>query len=67
MRIIPDAFIFPGIAARHHVNLVLVPSKPNRRGNPDATLPERCEADVFLPFKFVGDSHPDILNVTGLC
>jgi predicted kinase len=62
MRSIPDAFMFPGIAARHHVNLVLVRSKPNRRGNPDATLSEGCEAYVFLAVKLVGNSHADILT-----
>ena len=62
MRIISDAFVFPRIAARHHVNLVLILSKPNWRGDPDATLPEGCEADVFLALKLSGDSHPDILR-----
>lgn len=48
MRIIPDAFIFPGIAARHHVNFVLILSKPNRRGYRGAVLAEAREADIFL-------------------
>jgi hypothetical protein len=60
--IIADALVFPRVAARHHVNLVIFLSKPDRRRDGRPTLAECDEADVFLPLNLWRDWHRDILR-----
>ena len=62
MRIIPDAFIFPGIVARHYINPVIRFSKPNWRGNRNAVFAEGRQAYVFLALNLMWDGHPDIVR-----
>lgn len=62
MRIVPNAFIFARVAARHYVNLVIPFSKPNRCGDGNAILAEGSEADVFLALKLAWDGHRYILR-----
>lgn len=62
MRIISDAFIFPGIAARHYINLVIRFSKPNRRGDGNAAFTEGRQTYVFLALNLARDGHPHIVR-----
>jgi len=62
MRIIPDAFIFPGIAARHYINLVVRFSKPNRRGDGNAVFAEGRQTYVILALNLARDGHGYIVR-----
>ena len=62
MRVISDAFIFPGIAARHYINLVIRFSKPNRRGDGNAVFAEGRQTYIFLALNFARDGHPHIVQ-----
>jgi len=63
LRVVADALVFPGLAARHEVEFVIVFGKPNGRVHGDATFAEGGEAYVTLAVDFGGDrSHADIVN-----
>src|ERR1700693_594343 len=63
LRVVADALVFPGLAARHEVELVMVFGKPDGRVHGDATFAEGGEADVTLAVDFGGGgSHADIVN-----
>ena len=62
MRVIPDAFIFAGIAARHYINLVIRSSKPNRRGDGNAVFAEGRQTYVFLTLNLARDGHGHIVR-----
>ena len=61
-RIISDALVFPGIAARHYIKFIVLLSKPNRRGNSGTTFTKGRKADVFLALNFPRDGHRDIVR-----
>jgi hypothetical protein len=60
--IIPHAFVFPRVAARHHVELFVLFSKPHRRRYSCTALAEGGQADVFLAMNFSRDRHEDIVR-----
>ena len=62
MRIISDAFIFPGIAARHYINLAIRFSKPNWRGDGNAVLAEGRQTYVILALNLARDGHSHIVR-----
>lgn len=62
MRVISDAFIFPGIAARHYINLVMRFTKPNRRGDGNTVFAEGRQTYVFLPLNLARDGHRHIVR-----
>jgi len=62
LRIIPDALVFPGIAPRLYIQLVIFFSKPNRRRHRDTALAEGGETDVFLALNFARHGHHDIVR-----
>jgi hypothetical protein len=63
LRVVADALVFPGLAAGHQVELVVVFGKPDGRVDGNATFSEGGETDVTLAVDFGGDgSHLDILN-----
>ena len=63
LRVVADALVFPGLAARHEVEFVIVFGKPDGRVHGDATFAEGGEAYVTLAVDFGGDrSHADIVN-----
>src|SRR5580692_8872826 len=59
--IIPDALILPGIAASHHVKLVVLFSKPQRSGYGGPALAKASKASIFLALDFGRDRHRDIV------
>jgi hypothetical protein len=50
--IIPDALVFPGVAARLYVKLFVLLSKPDGRRYGGTVFAEGGEADVFLALNF---------------
>jgi hypothetical protein len=63
LRVVADAFALPQFAIRHEVKFVVVFSKPDRRVDGGAVLPESGEADVALAVDFSGDGcHGDIVK-----
>ena len=60
--IVPHALVFPGVAASHHVKLVVLFSKPDRGTYRGAVLANCGEADVFLALDFARDGHKDIVS-----
>ena len=66
LRVVAYALVFPGLAARHEVEFVIVFGKPDGRVHGDATFAEAGEAQVTLAVDFGGDrSHADIVNGGG--
>ncbi len=51
MGIIPDALVFPGVTASHHIELFVLFSEPDRRRYSGTALAEGGQADVFLAFE----------------
>ena len=62
LRIIPDALVFPGVAARLHLQLVISFSKPDGRCLSVTDLAEGGEADVFLALNVARDGHRYIVR-----
>ena len=63
LRVVADALVFPGFAAGHQVEFVVVFGKPDGRVRGNAIFSEGGEADVTLTADFGGDgSHLDIVN-----
>ncbi len=63
LRVVADALVFSGFAARHQVESVVVFGKPDGRVHGNATFSEGREADVTLAMDFGGDGrHLDIVN-----
>jgi hypothetical protein len=60
--VVPDALVFPRVAARHHIELFALFSKPDRRRYSCAALAKGGQADVFLAFNFWRDRHGDIVR-----
>jgi len=63
--IIPDALVFPGVAARLYVKLVVLLSKPDGRRYGGTAFAESGEADVFLALNFARDGHRDYCTGAG--
>jgi hypothetical protein len=61
--IIPDAFVFPRVAACLHIQLVVPFSKPHGRRHSHTSFAEGGEADVFLTLKFARDGHGVLVSV----
>ena len=59
--IVPHAFVFPGVAASHHIELVVLFSKPDW-GYRGTTPAKRSETDVLLALNFARDRHGDIVR-----
>jgi hypothetical protein len=62
LRIIPDALVFPGVAASLHMQLVIIFSKPHGRTYSRTALAERSKANVFLPPNLPRDGHGHIVR-----
>jgi len=63
LRVVADALVLSGLAARHEVEFVIVFGKPDGGGHGDATFSEGSEADVTLAVDFGGDGwHSDIVK-----
>ena len=63
LRVIADALVFSGFAARHEVKFVVVFGKPDGRVHGGAIFSKGGETDVTLAVDFGGDgSHADIVN-----
>src|ERR1700719_1709174 len=63
LRVVADALVFPGLAARHEVEFVIVFGKPDGRVYGGATFAEGGEAYVTLAVDCGGDrKHVDIVN-----
>ena len=63
MRVVAEALVFSGFAARHQVEFAIVFGKPDRRVHGYAIFSEGSEADVTLALDFGGDgNHLDIVN-----
>lgn len=60
--IIPDALVLPGIAASHHVKLVVLFSKPYRSGYGGPALANGVKANIFLALDYGRDRHRDIVR-----
>src|SRR5580704_18255757 len=60
--IIPDALVLPGIAASHHVKLVVLFSKPHRSGYGGPVLAKGGKANIFLALDFGRDRHRHIVR-----
>ena len=60
--IIPDALVLPGIAASHHVEFVVLFSKPHRSGYGVPTLAKGGKANIFLALDFGRDRHRNIVR-----
>lgn len=48
LRIIPEAFVFSGVASRHHVQLAILFPKPDRRMHQRTIFSESAERNVLL-------------------
>src|SRR3989442_10595892 len=57
LRIIADAFVFSGVTSRHHVQLAILFSKPDRRAHNRAVLLKGTERNVLLTMNLVWDRH----------
>src|ERR1700719_1679751 len=63
LRVVADALVFPGLAARHEVEFVIVFGKPDGRVHGAAPFAEGGEAYVTLAVDCGGDrKHVDIVN-----
>src|SRR5437879_8609991 len=57
LRIIPEAFVFSGVASRHHVQLAILFSKPDRRAHDRAVLLKGAQRNVLLTMNPGWDRH----------
>src|SRR5881409_785141 len=57
LRIIADAFVFSGVTSRHHVQLAILFSKPDRRVHNRAVLLRGAERSVLLTMNLGWDRH----------
>jgi hypothetical protein len=60
--IVPDTLVLPGIAASHHVKLVILFSKPHRSGYGGPALAKASKANIFLAPDYGRDRHRDIVR-----
>src|SRR5580693_4222594 len=60
--IIPDALVLAGIAASHHVKLLILFSKPHRSGYGGPALAKGGKANIFLAPDYGRDWHRDIVR-----
>jgi len=60
--IIPNTFVFSGVAACLHIQLVVCFSKPHGGRNRYTSFAEGGEADVLLALNFARDGHRDIVR-----
>src|SRR5256712_2782742 len=62
LRIIPEAFVFSGVASRHHVQLAILFSKPDRRAHNRAVLLKGAQRNVLLTMNLGWDRHENIVR-----
>ena len=60
--IVPDTLEFSRVAARHHVKLVVLLSKPDRRRNRMTVFAECGQADIVLALDLGWNSHAGIVR-----
>ena len=63
--IVPDSFVLAGVAAGHHVELVILLAEPDRSRDSNAVLAEGREGNIFLPADFRRKRHGDIVRREG--
>lgn len=61
-RIVFDSFVLPGVAAGHHIKLVIFLAEPDRGVDSIAVLAEGGKRHIFLAFDLRGNRHKDIVR-----